>query len=264
MPQYNPQFKFGRALLWTVLAILAAGPHVLAQDHSGVYPQMDIQNGALLYGANCAQCHGATGDGIPGVDLKSGIRRAATDQDLAQLITTGIPGTAMPATPFGNAELTALVAYLRSMRDFNAPVVMVGDAARGHALFEGTGGCTSCHRAGPKGSRAAPDLSDIGGTRAADALWRSLLDPTSAMRPINRPVKIVKKDGRTINGRRLNEDTYSVQIIDDHEQLMSLMKSDLRELTVLKTSTMPSYKDKLTQQEIADIVSYLASLKGVI
>ena len=84
------------------------------------------------------------------------------------------------------------------------------------------------------------------------------------MRPINRPVKIVTKDGRTINGRRLNEDTYSVQIIDDREQLMSLMKSDLREFTVLKTSAMPSYKDKLTQQEIADIVSYLVSLKGEI
>ncbi len=259
-----PQHILKRPIVWALLTILGAAPSLLAQDHSGVYPQMDIQNGALLYGANCAQCHAATGDGIPGVDLKSGIRRAGTDSDLATLITMGIPGTAMPATPFGNAELAALVAYLRSMRDFNAPVVMVGEAGRGHALFEGKGNCTSCHRAGPKGSRVAPDLSDIGATRAADALWRSLLDPTSAMRPINRPVKIVMKDGRTITARRLNEDTYSVQIIDDREQLISLMKSDLREFTVLKTSTMPSYKDKLTQQEIADIVSYLVSLKGVI
>lgn len=253
-----------RSAVCIVLTVVAAVSIVMAQDHSGVYPQMDIQNGSLLYGANCAQCHGATGDGIPGVDLKGGIRRAASDQDLAGLITTGIPGTAMPATPFGNAELTALVAYLRSMRDFNTPAVMVGDAARGRALFEGKGACTGCHRTGPTGSRVAPDLSDVGATRAADALWRCLLDPTSAMRPINRPVTIVTKDGRTIHGRRLNEDTYSVQIIDDHEQLVSLMKSDLRQFTVLKTSTMPSYKDKLTQQEIADIVTYLVSLKGVI
>ena len=256
------QYNLRQAVVWTVLAMLASGSHLFAQDHSGVYPEMDVQNGALLYGANCAQCHGATGDGIPGVDLKAGIRRAATDQELARLITTGIQGTAMPATRFGNPEATAVVAYLRSMRDFNAPAVMVGDAARGHALFSGKAGCTACHRVELSGSRAAPDLTDIGGTRAADALWRSLLDPTSAMRPINRPVKIVTKDGRTINGRRLNEDTYSVQIIDDHEQLMSLLKSDLREFTVLKTSSMPSYKDKLTQQEIADVVSYLVLLKG--
>jgi putative heme-binding domain-containing protein len=253
-----------RPVFWVLLAVLAAGSNLLAQDHSGVYSPMDVQNGALLYGANCAQCHGATGDGIPGVDLKAGIRRAATDQQLAELISTGITGTAMPATPFGLPELTALVAYLRSIRDFNAPAVMVGDAARGRALFEGKGGCTSCHRAELKGSRVAPDLSDIGATRAADAIWHSMLDPTSSMRPINRPVKMVTKDGRTINGRRLNEDTYSVQIIDDEEHLLSLMKSDLRAFTVLKTSTMPSYKDKLTSQEMADIVSYLVSLKGVI
>jgi cytochrome c oxidase cbb3-type subunit 3 len=258
------QFKPERPLFCALAALLLTASGLRAQDHSGVYPQMDIQNGALLYGANCAQCHGATGDGIPGVDLKAGIRRVSTDQQLADLITTGIPGTAMPATPFGPPELTALVAYLRSMRDFNAPTVMVGDAARGRALFEGKGACTSCHRAQGTGSRVAPDLSDIGAVRAADAIWHSLLDPTSAMRPINRPVRIVTKDGKTINGRRLNEDTYSVQIIDDQERLLSLMKSDLRSFTVIKTSTMPSYKDKLTSQEIADIVSYLVSMKGLI
>jgi putative heme-binding domain-containing protein len=246
------------------VCLLLAGGIATAQDHSGVYPQIDVANGALLFGANCAQCHGATGDGVPGVDLKAGIKRAASDRDVGELITNGIQGTAMPATPFAPPELNAVIAYLRSMRDFNAPRVMVGDARRGRDLFETKGGCSSCHRVQGKGSRVAPDLTEIGNVRAADALWRSLLDPTSSMRPINRPVKIVTRDGRTISGRRLNEDTYSVQLIDDHERLLSLMKSDLREFTVIKTSTMPSFKDKLSQQEIADIVSYLVTLKGVI
>ncbi len=256
--------SFFRGVVLVACCLAAFGGAVTAQDHSGVYPQIDIANGALLFGANCAQCHGAAGDGVPGIDLKAGIKRAASDRDLGQLITNGIQGTAMPATPFGQAELDAVVAYLRSMRDFNAPKVMVGDAMRGRQLFETKGGCASCHRVQGKGSRVAPDLTEIGNVRAADALWRSLLDPTSAMRPINRPVNIVTKDGRTISGRRLNEDTYSVQLIDDHERLLSLMKSDLRQFTIIRTSTMPSYKDKLAQQEIADIVSYLVTLKGVI
>ena len=260
MPQYIRNLI--RALPAVCLALAAV--HLSAQDHSGNYSPMDIQNGALLYGANCARCHGATGDGIPGVDLKAGSRRAPTDQALAQLIVNGIPGTAMPATPFAPPELTALIAYLRTMKDFNAPTVMVGNAQHGRELFEGKGGCLTCHRVQGTGSYAAPDLTDIGTVRAADALWHQLIDPSSSMRPINRPVHIVMKDGRTINGRRLNEDTYSIQIVDDHERLMSLMKSDIKQLTVAKTSTMPSYKDKLTQQEIADVVSYLVSLKGVI
>ena len=78
-------------LAW--LAALSSGTRLLAQDHTGNYPPMDIQNGALLYGANCAQCHGVSGDGVPGVELKTGtFKRAPTDQDLARLLTTGIPG----------------------------------------------------------------------------------------------------------------------------------------------------------------------------
>ena len=82
------------------------------------------------------------------------------------------------------------------------------------------------------------------------------------MMPINRPIRAVTRDGRTINGRRLNEDTYTVQLIDDQERLVSLTKADLREYTILTTSPMPSFKTTLTGDEIADVMAYLLSLKG--
>jgi hypothetical protein len=72
----------------------------------------------------------------------------------------------------------------------------------------------------------------------------------------------VTKDGTVINGRRLNEDTYSIQIMDDRERLHSLLKTDLREFTILKTSPMPSYKDTLSGEELSDLLGYLLSLKG--
>ncbi len=53
------------------------------------------------------------------------------------------------------------------------------------------------------------------------------------MMPINRPVRAVTRDGTVINGRRLNEDTYTVQLLDDQEKLVSLVKADLREYTIL-------------------------------
>jgi hypothetical protein len=82
------------------------------------------------------------------------------------------------------------------------------------------------------------------------------------MQPINRPVSAVMRNGKVINGRRLNEDTYTVQLVDDEGQMFSLDKADLREYTILKTSPKPSYKGKLSAQEIADLVAYLVSLKG--
>ena len=53
------------------------------------------------------------------------------------------------------------------------------------------------------------------------------------------------------------------QVIDEQEHLLSLSKADLREFTVLKSTPMPSYKDKFSSQELADLEAYLLSLRGV-
>ena len=82
------------------------------------------------------------------------------------------------------------------------------------------------------------------------------------MMPINRPVRIVTRDGKTYSGRRLNEDTYTVQIIDEQETLISLDKSAIRDLEVSKTSPMPAATEKLSSDELADLIAYLLSLRG--
>ena len=82
------------------------------------------------------------------------------------------------------------------------------------------------------------------------------------MWPINRPVVIVTGSGERVTGRRLNEDTYTVQLLDERERLRAFDKADLREFTVLTESTMPSYEDRLDAEELADVLAYLVSLKG--
>jgi putative heme-binding domain-containing protein len=231
--------------------------------HPGEYAPADIAYGSRLYDAQCTTCHGSTGDGVGGVDLRSGkFRNAVTDQDLVRVVTTGIPGTGMLAFRFDASEIAGIVAYIRNMNTFDRGSVKVGDAARGRGVVEGKGGCAGCHRIGAQGSRVAPELTDIGSTRSAASLLRSMTDPSSQMMPINRPVRAVTRDGRTINGRRLNEDTYTVQLMDDQERLVSLVKADLREYSILTASPMPSFRDRLTPDEIADVVAYLLSLKG--
>jgi putative heme-binding domain-containing protein len=245
-----------------ILIVVARSGWLTAQEHVGQYSQADVETGYNLYNSNCITCHGANGDSIPTVNLRSGqFRRAATDSDLNRLIQTGIPGTAMPPGRFSTGELAGLVAYIRSMREFDTRP-MRGDPARGRVLFEEKGTCMNCHRVNGRGSRVGPDLSDIGAIRDPDALEQSLIDPTKSMLPINRFVRAVTRDGKAITGRRLNEDTYTVQLIDANERLVSLVKAELREYTVLKTSAMPSYKDKLTAGELDDVVAYLRTLKG--
>ena len=164
-----------------------------------------------------------------------------------------------------------------------------GDATRGKTIFESSkGNCLSCHRVNGTGSLYGPDLSVIGspprgggagrgggGAPAGNArgaapaapagpnpqqLAQKILDPNALVSVQNRYVRLTMKDGKTIWGKLLSVDTFAVQIFDSSEKLANISKTEMREMTM--TSPMPSYRDKLTTQELADVIGYLISLKG--
>jgi len=243
---------------------LCAGALTLLAQHG--YSPADIDAGGRLYRSNCVNCHGQEGNAIQGVDLgHAKFRRASTDDDLAHIIINGIPGTPMPPANFTPAQAETIVAYLRS-RVSSATVAGAtagGNAARGKALFEGQGGCRNCHRVNGNGSRVGPDLSEIGALRSPANLEQSIVDPNAEIRPENRSVRLTTSDGATFTGRILSEDTFGLQMIDSHEKLLSFSKSNLRQFELFRDSPMPSFRDKLTALQIADVVSYLETLKGV-
>jgi putative heme-binding domain-containing protein len=242
------------------LAAAGAGT-AQVQDHQ--YSAAEVQAGSRLYATQCQQCHGQMGDQISGINLRRGqFRRVTSDDDIKRIITNGLTEVGMPPFKFQPAELDAIVAFIRAGFDPGGTAVKIGDAQRGRAVYEGKGQCASCHRVNGVGSRTAPDLSDIGAARQPAALHRSLITPTSGMWPINRPVRIVTRDGRTITGRRLNEDTFTIQLIDANERLIAVEKSEIKEYEKAKQSTMPSVAGKLSGDEIADLIAYLLSLKG--
>jgi putative heme-binding domain-containing protein len=224
----------------------------------------ELEQGEILYQANCATCHGLEGDEVRGTDLAHGqFRRASTDEDLIRIIRTGIPGTAMPANNVSPVQAAAIVGYLRSLAATEVLTSLPGDAARGQALVEGKGACLSCHRIAVTGSRVGPDLTDVGRFRRRIELERALVDPGAVVRPENRRYRVVTRDGATIVGRLLNHDTLAVLLMDDKEQLRSFAKADLRSYAFVLESPMPSYRDRLSADELADVVRYLASLKGI-
>jgi putative heme-binding domain-containing protein len=239
------------------------GVAVLAQ-HGDEYERADIERGAQLYDEFCSNCHGDEGDGVGNVNLKAGqFRHASTDQNFRRILTRGIPGTGMPPGDFGDTDMLAIIAYVRNMRDYDGGVVTLGDAGRGQVIFEGKGDCTRCHRVAGNGSRRAPDLTSIGAIRGAGSIRETLIDPSGTMLPFNKPVQVVTRDGDVVTGRRLNEDTYTVHILDERARLLSFGKTDLQEVTVLSESPMPSYGESLTEAELADLLAYLVTLQGL-
>jgi cytochrome c oxidase cbb3-type subunit III len=246
------------ALLW------ALSPAYAAEEHAGTYSEESITRGARIYYGTCVNCHGENGDSVPQVNLRSNrFRHAVTDDELTSVITGGIAGTGMPANTLEAPDQGAIVAFIRNMDARLGEAASVGDPRRGKLIFDGKGGCQACHRVNGAGSRIAPDLSDIGLSRNAKFLLQKLQDPQALVMPVNRSVRAVTRDGRLVTGRRLNEDTWSVQLIDANENLVGLKKSDLKEYALLKGSSMPAFKSTLSDAEIADVAGYLLSLKAV-
>lgn len=243
---------------WSLIFI-AGG---LYAQHS--YTPADVEDGGRLFRGNCVGCHGAEGNLVPGVDLGHGrFRRASTDDDLVKIIRTGIPGTPMPPGNYTEFQASTIVAYLRSLASAGRGSGIAGNPARGKVLFAGKGSCETCHRVGTEGSRVGPDLTDIGSLRKPASLETSILSPDSEVLAQNRYYRVVTRDSTAITGRLLNRDTFSVQLLDSKEQIRSFLISNLREHGFLDQSPMPSYKEKLTPQEVADVVSYLGTLKGI-
>jgi len=248
-----------------LVAILAATALPVVAQHE--YTESEIEAGKQQYSNTCNRCHGPDGDNVANADIGHGkFRRATSDADLVALIRNGIPGTRMAALPLmSEPNAQTIVAYMRSMAATAAAVAALpaGDAGRGKTVFEGKGACGTCHRIGDRGSRSGPDLSQIGAQRRMVEIHRSLVDPDAEIIPANRSLRIVTKDGATVTGRLLNQDTFTLQVLDTKdEKLKSFSKSNLREYAFVKDSPMPSYKDKLSTQELSDLISYLTSLKG--
>lgn len=243
--------------------LLAAGALLAQQGGPHTFTPADIEEGGRLYRTSCASCHGPDGDRVQGIDLgHARFRRAASDDDAIRFIRSGIPGTAMPPSNLSELQAGMIVAYFHSIAgETSRKPALTGDPARGATLYAGKGGCRNCHRIKGEGSRLGPDLSEIGSSRRTSQLETALLDPDAEIAAQNRPFRVVTKAGATITGRLLNEDAFTIQVFDSKEQLLSLDKTDLREYSFVDKSPMPSFRDKLSQQELADVVSYLTTLK---
>jgi putative heme-binding domain-containing protein len=221
----------------------------------------DRESGARIFRSHCGPCHGARGTGGLGPDLTTGVFfHGSSDADLFRNIAGGIPGTAMPGVFFEGTQVWQIVAFVRSLSGTGAAPAMTGDAARGRQQF-GKQGCTGCHLVRGEGAVRGPDLSVIGSQRSAEYLRESILDPNRKVSPAFWVAKVITRDGSSHSGFVMNEDTYTVQILDFARGLQAIPRSEFKDFGIDRSSIMPSYKDKLNDAELDDVVSYLLSLK---
>jgi putative heme-binding domain-containing protein len=271
-----------RFYLWLSLGFvgLIAFP-LLAQDKNPFAGDPKAAKvGESQFRANCAFCHGlgARGGGR-GPDLtRAQKKHGNADADLFRTINEGVPGTAMPpngATQQGvgmtEEEIWQVIAYIRSVQA-KAPAQTVGNAAHGKELFYGAGACGTCHMVQGKGGRLGPNLTGTGSARSTDYIVESVRNPSrrlaqgisEAMKEFSQEyetVTVVDAGGQKFQGVVLNEDNFTLQMLDTREQLHLFEKGKLRSLEKTRESLMPAYDPKmLPERDLQDIVAYLLSV----
>jgi putative heme-binding domain-containing protein len=242
-------------MISTVLLLSFLG----AQANPPAPPKIDWARAKRVFDANCAGCHGPEGVGGKGPALAvAKLSRARTDEQLAAVIADGIPGTVMPPSwHLGTDGVTLAVAYVRKLGAGATPPKVDGDVAKGRALFTAKG-CTGCHDIG-----YGPNLASIGARRTAASLRESVTDPAADVADDFLPVRIVTRLGQKVEGIRVNEDTFTIQVIEPSGRYTSFRKDSLAKLDkLIGESNMPSYKTLFSEIELRDLVAYLSSLRG--
>ena len=251
--------------LWT--AILLFAPALFAQNHGSITGNpfttpADRESGAQSFKSQCAACHGPGGAGASaGPDMTTGaFRHGGSDEALFRTITKGVAGTPMVGFNLNGREVWQLITYLRYVSIGRAAERAKGNPAHGAQVF-GASGCARCHMAGEVGGLAGPDLNEIGSRRSLAQLESSIVDPNAEVSPDYWTLRARTKAGQTITGTRLNEDMDSFQLLESGK-LRTIMKADLASFEIVRPSPMPSFKGKLQEADLEDLVAYLASLRS--
>jgi putative heme-binding domain-containing protein len=245
-----------RLLMLFLLAGLLPAEEAMRNTHTTA---KDIAAGAKTFRSHCAPCHGYRGEGGRGPNLAAGhFYHGSSDADLFGNISEGIPGTEMPGSFYSADRIWQIVAFVRSLSAGREK--LPGDSQNGAKLFESSG-CAQCHLLRGHGGELGPDLSEIGISRSVENLRQSIVDPDADVPPRYWTVSFTDASGQAMQGFRLNEDSYTVQMLDMRGQLHSYNKNGLKEFNISKCSTMPSYQNSLAVKQVNDLVAYLSSLR---
>ncbi len=268
---------------FALLIVFAAATGVRAQDKNPFANDAKAAKlGEFQFRSNCAFCHGlgARGGGR-GPDLtRARKKHGNADADLFRTINEGVPGTAMPqngATQQGvgmtEEEIWQVISYIRSVQ-VKTDAQSAGNAQRGKELFFGSATCSTCHMIQGKGGRLGPDLTATGSARSTDYIIESVRNPSrrlaqgisEAMKEFSQEyetVTVVDSSGQKFQGVVLNEDNFTLQMMDTGEQLHLFEKDKLKSFEKSRESLMPVYDQKmLPEKDLQDIVAFLLNVES--
>ena len=268
-----------RGALIAILLLAASGAALAQRQQPAANPDFGkpeaIAAGAQVYAQTCTACQGpegSAGEIAPAiVSAEQADRR--NDAQILATIRTGVPGTPMPAFTgkLSDDDILRVSAYLHALRGTAIDNPSPGNAQAGEAVFFGKGQCSNCHMINGKGGVTAPNLGNIAGDRKTASIMDALTKPEHhiygdggshllSLPPMDTwlPAHITTKQGKTYDGVLMNQDSYSVQIMGDDQQLHLFDRGQISKFVVDPKSKMPTDVDKrLSPDEFRDLMAFL-------
>lgn len=134
------------------------------------------------------------------------------------------------------------------------------DKENGRKMFQAAT-CVACHRLGPEGGAAGPDLSALGGRFTVRDLAEAILDPNKVVSDQYAFDLITKTDGSQITGKLVDEkDEHWIVAISpyDFSQTVEIERNQIKEKKLSPVSPMPpALINSLNPDELKDLLAYL-------
>lgn len=260
--------QFFRTSAWcrTLACVASAISLALSAPCPAQAPPAATITGSRRYTQFCAGCHGADGKGGDKAAslATSRIVTSRSDAELFRIVRDGTPQGMPPFAQIGDANIAAVVRYLRVLERDAVPApasaasAPAGDARAGRTLFFGKAGCSSCHLVHGKGGFIAPNLTTYARNRSAQNILDSILNPDSPLVSTSRVATVTTVAGRQITGVLRNEDAFDLALQTKDGRYHFFSRSELSNITYSDHSLMPrDYGTRLSRNELSDVVAFL-------
>ncbi|MFQ5551938.1 MAG: hypothetical protein ACE5FJ_11955, partial [Gemmatimonadales bacterium] len=198
-----------------------------------------------------------------------------------------MPRVFAPPISLGPDEITSVILYLQTLGGTPDPSAIVlpaelraarrhaqsnpwapylaGDSLRGRTLFfdvDGPAPCAKCHTVADDGGAIGPDLTSVAGTRTAQFIVESILEPDAEIASGYEATLIQTTNGLILDGVVQRETSDSIWLATAEGNVIALAMADVARRRTQEVSIMPgNFAEVLTVTDLHDLLAFLQTLQ---
>jgi putative membrane-bound dehydrogenase-like protein len=148
-----------------------------------------------------------------------------------------------------NADKVKLIAQKKKVI-LSGPI----DMEAGHEIAKRT--CFICHKLYGEGAEVGPDLTGVGRS-TLDALLANVIDPNQVIGKGYENVEVETKDGRSVNGRLVEDSDTHIKLISAGPKEDVVAKSDISTMRVTEMSVMPEGLEQMPDSDFRNLIWFI-------